>query len=247
MPASGKPAKGSRFRKASRGERLQAVAGRLWSWLFPPEVELPEEARRALLELYPTLDLSRVRFHLGLPHFLRNVADGITLPDVLSLRRCRIYIRPRSWRPAAPGGLGLIAHEAYHALQMQEAGPGLGLVRPFIVLYLACAAGNGFRYSGHPLEDDAYGVAGRSYCPFEEACAASRPLAPIAVRSSGLDFWRRLKVSAPGGALFMPVWLLAWTGATTVLWVAWLLVVSVGAPIAVLAGAAGSLLARIGL
>jgi hypothetical protein len=229
----------------SRGERLRALAGRFWGWLFPPEVELPEDARRVIAELYPTLDLGRVRFHLGLPHFLRNVADGITLPGVLSPRLCRIYIRPRSWRPASPNGLGLLAHEAYHALQMQEAGPGLGLVRPFIVLYLACAAGNGFRYAGHPMEDDAYCVAGRSHCPFEGACAAGQPLAPLAVRSSGLDFWRRLTASAPGGALFMPVWLLAWTGATTVLWGAWLLVVSVGAPIAALTGAVGSLLVRL--
>lgn len=129
---------------------------------------------------------------------------------------------------------------------MQEAGPGLGLVRPFIILYLACAAGNGFRYAGHPMEDDAYRMAGRSSCPFEGACAAGRPLAPIAVQSSGLHFWRRLTASAPGGVLFMPLWLLAWTGATAVLWVAWLLVVSVGAPVAVLLRAAGFLLARIG-
>lgn len=229
---------------ASRGERLQSVAGRFWSWLFPPEVELPEEARRALTELYPTLDLGRVSFHLGLPHFLRNVADGITLPDALSLSRCRIYIRRSSWRPAAPGGLGLIAHEAYHALQMQEAGPGLGLVRPFIILYLACAAGNGFRYLGHPMEDDAYRLAGRSRCPFEKACAAGEPVASLTVRGSDLHFWRKLTASAPGGALFMPLWLLAWTGATAVLWVGWLLVISTGASIAALLRVSGSLFTR---
>lgn len=227
----------------SRGERLRAAAGRLWRWLFPPEVELPEDARRALAELYPTLDLDRVRFHLGLPHFLRGVGSGITLPGVLSPRFCRIYIHPSRWRPASPNGLGLLAHEAYHALQMQEAGPGLGMVRPFIVLYLACAAGNGFRYLGHPMEDDAYRLAGRSRCPFEGACAAGQPIAPLAVRSSNLHFWRKLTASAPGGALFMPVWLLAWTGATAVLWVAWLLVVSLGTSVAALLRAAGSLLA----
>jgi len=45
---------------------------------------------------------------------------------------------------------------------MQETGPGLGLVRPFVLLYLACAAGSGFRYRSHPLEIDAYRVAGWS-------------------------------------------------------------------------------------
>lgn len=230
-----------------RGERLRAGAGRLWRWLFPPEVELPDSARRALAELYPTLDLERVSFHLGLPHFLRNLAmkgaaEGITLPGVFSWRRCRIYIRRSSWHPETPRGLGLIAHEAFHALQMQEGGPGPGLLRPFIPLYLACAAGNGFRYTGHPMEDDAYCVAGRSGSPCDAALTAGASLAPLAVRSSGLCFWRKLAASTPGGALLAPLWLLAWTAAAAVLWIAWLVVVAAGAPVAVLLRAAGSVL-----
>ncbi|HYU34307.1 MAG TPA: hypothetical protein VEW48_19305 [Thermoanaerobaculia bacterium] len=204
----------------SRGERLRTLARGLWRWLFPEEVELPEEARRALAVLYPSLDLARVRFHLGLPHLLRNVATGMTLPGVLSSRLCRIYVQPWSWRPETPDGLDLLAHEAFHALQMQEGGPGLGLVRPFIVLYLACAAGNDFRYSSHPLEVDAYRVAGRSVLSAREEGA---------VETSGLAFWRRLAASAPGGALGAPFWLVAWTGATAVLWIAWLVTVGAGA------------------
>jgi hypothetical protein len=203
----------------SRGARLRSLGRGIWRWLFPEEVELPEEARRALAALYPSLDLDRVRFHRGLPHFLAGVADGITLPGVLSAHLCRIYVQPWSWQPETPDGLDLLAHEAFHALQMQEGGPGLGLVRPFIVLYLACAAGNAFRYSNHPLEVDAYRVAGRSsLSAWEEG----------AVQTSGLAFWRRLAASAPGGALGAPVWLAAWTGATAVLWLAWLLTVGLG-------------------
>jgi hypothetical protein len=212
----------------SRGERLLGRARRLWRWFFPEEVELPEEARRALSALYPALDLGRVRFHRGLPHVLGRMADGITLPGVLSPRRCRIYVQPRCWRPETPDGLGLLAHEAFHALQMQEAGPGLGLVRPFVVLYLACAAGNGFLYRGHPMEDDAYGMAGRRRSRFESACECGGVLEDIAVHTSGLSFWRRLAASAPGGVAGAPVWLLVWTGAAAFLWVGWLLVVGAG-------------------
>jgi hypothetical protein len=213
-----------------QGERLRTQARRLWRRLFPEQVELPEEARRTLAALYPSLDLDRVRFHRGLPHLLAGIAEGITLPGVLSPRLCRIYIQPWSWRPRASDGLDLLAHEAFHALQMQEAGPGLGLIRPFIILYLACAAGNRFRYRGHPMEDDAFCFAGRPGSLFERTCACGGPLDEIAVRSSGLAFWRRLAASVPGGR-FPPwtlVWLLAWTGAAAILWLAWLLVVGAG-------------------
>lgn len=226
----------------SRGERLRTWARRLWRWLFPEEVELPEEARRTLAALYPSLDLGRVRFHRGLPHFLTGVANGITLPGALSPRRCRIYVQPWHWSPGTPDGLDLLAHEAFHALQMQESGPGLGLVRPFIVLYLACAAGNRFLYRGHPMEVDAYHVAGRRSSQFPTACECGGPIEEIAVQTSGLAFWRRLAASAPGGILGAPVWLLAWTGAAALLWVAWLLTVGAGAVTAGTAWISGTIL-----
>jgi len=229
----------------SQGERLRTLARGVWRWLFPEEVELPEEARRTLAALYPSLDLGRVRFHLGLPHFLRNVAQGITLPGVLSPRLCRIYIHPRLWLPQTPEGLDLLAHEAFHALQMQEAGPGLGLVRPFIILYLACAAGNGFLYRRHPMEVDAYRVAGRPGSRFESTCACGGAVEEIAVRTSGLAFWRLLAASAPGGILGAPIWLLAWTGATAILWVAWLTTVGAGALAAGAVWLSGALLSWI--
>lgn len=195
-----------------------------------------------LAALYPSLDLGRVRFHRGLPHFLEGIANGITLPGALSPRLCRIYIEPCHWSPETPHGLDLLAHEAFHALQMQEAGWGLGLVRPFIILYLACAAGNGFLYRGHPMEDDAYCVAGRPGSPFASVCACGGPVEEIAVHASGVAFWRRLAESAPMGRfpLWVLVWLLGWTGATALLWLAWLLTVSVGSLAAGTVWAAGT-------
>lgn len=228
-----------------RGERLRARARRLWRWLFPEEVELPEEAQRTLAVLYPALDLGRVRFHRGLPHFLDRVADGITLPGVLSARRCRIYVQPWCWRPETPDGLDLLAHEAFHALQMQEAGPGPGLVRPFIILYLACAAANGFLYRGHPMETDAYQMAGRPRSRFAETCACGGALEEIAVHTSGVSFWRRLAASAPGGIVGAPVWLLAWIGAVALLWVAWLATVGTGAIAAGAVWLSGAALSRL--
>lgn len=216
------------MRKPSRAERLRR-------WFFPPEVELPEHARRVLRTVYPTLDLKWLRFHLGIPHVFNMFAiQGITMPGRLRPRRARIYIEPRYWDPGSLDGLGLLLHESYHALQIQEAGPGLGFLRPFMILYLACAAGNGFRYAGHPLEDDAYEVAGDIGSRFEstfrkggaeivpEACEC------VATPSSGLAFWRRLAESTPGWrragrwlrilmAPWVALWLLFWISAVAIL------------------------------
>ena len=229
----------------NRAERLQR-------WLFPPEVELPEAARRVLQTVYPTLDLRRLRFHLGIPHFFNLFAiQGITLPGKVFPRRTRVYIEPRFWEPGSVEGLGLLLHEAYHALQLQEAGPGLGLFRPFLVLYLACAAGNGFRYAGHPIEDDAYRLAGDRESLFE-SLFQGREVSPescgcLATPGSGLRFWTWLAASAPGwrrGAgkrlprlLLVPwtaFWLLLWTAVAAVLALAKGLVEGVGAVLVLL-------------
>ncbi|MES1240671.1 MAG: hypothetical protein ABUT39_03535 [Acidobacteriota bacterium] len=208
-------------------------AERLRRWFFPPEVELPEHVRQLVRTIYPTLDLKALRFHLGIPHVFNLFAiQGITLPGRLRPRRARIYVDRQYWDPGSVEGLGLLLHEAYHALQIQEGGPGLGLLRPFLILYLACAAGNGFRYAGHPMEDDAYGLAGDPESRFETTFRAA-DIGPeacecMATPSSGLAFWRRLAESAPGWrragrglrALLTPwvaLWFLFWTSAVAIL------------------------------
>ncbi|HEY0781243.1 MAG TPA: hypothetical protein VGE98_02210, partial [Thermoanaerobaculia bacterium] len=147
---------------------------RLVRRLFPPAVELPPDLRRAVALAYPTLDLGAVRFHLGRPHiFLLVYTEGVTLPAGLFGWPCRsrIYIDPPCWRPETAAGIGLVLHEAFHALQMQETGRGLGMLHPFIVLYLAAGAANRFRYAGHPLETVAYEVAGDEDGRFERLAA----------------------------------------------------------------------------
>jgi hypothetical protein len=218
---------------SSRAERLQR-------WLFPPEVELPEPARRVLRSVYPTLDHRGLRFHLGIPHLFNLFAiQGITLPGKIFPGRTRIYIEPRFWDPGSVDGLGLLLHEAYHALQLQEAGPGIGLLRPFLVLYLACAAGNRFRYGGHPMEDDAYRLAGDPESLFESLFhgkeASPEGCECLATPGSGLRFWERLAESAPGRlpwVLRVPwaaLWLLGWTAIVAILALAKGLVEGVGA------------------
>ena len=227
----------------SRAERLQR-------WLFPPEVELPEPARRVLQSVYPTLDLGSLRFHLGIPHFFKVFAiQGITLPGRVFPRRVRIYIEPRFWQPGSVDGLGLLLHEAYHALQLQEAGPGIGLLRPFLVIYLACAAGNRFRYAGHPMEDDAYRLAGDRESLFESMFHGrpGKEVSPegcecLATPASGLQFWKRLAESAPGGRRlpwlvrvpWAALWLLLWTAIVAVLALAKGVVEGVGAALVLL-------------
>ncbi len=165
------------------GTHLQAAAGRLWRWFFPPAIELPAGLSRLLAFLFPHLDQRTASFHRGFPHLLRLLRNqGITLPGLWPPGRARVYLDPARWDPASLPGLGLVVHEAYHLLQVQQAwrGRGFGLFHPFIVLYVACAAGNRFRYAGHPLETDAYRVAGRPRSLFEcHADPAALPAAPL--------------------------------------------------------------------
>lgn len=183
----------------------------LWHRFFPPRVELPEEARRILAAVYPSLDLGRVTFHRGVPLVLDLAVFPGAIVIPAGMRRGKAYVQPRAWRPDSAAGLSLLVHEAFHALQLQEGGPGLGLVRPFTILYLACSAGNGFRYRGHPMERDAYAVAGLSRSRFDTLMRDDpgrvegrlERLAGLAVRSSGLRFWSKLAGSTPG---FRPLW-----------------------------------------
>ena len=252
------------------GDALRERGQRLWRWFFPPRVPLPEGARRVLCTLYPALDLDAVSFHLGMPHLLRLAGNvAITLPALLAPRRTRVYVEPRYWEPESVEGLGTLAHEAYHALQAQEAGWGLGPFRPFLVLYLACAAANRFRYRGHPMEEDAYRLAGNRRSLFESTFAAAdceameRGSADLAAPSSDLCFWRKLTASTPLVGRFvtperprlwplallgsppLALWLLAWGFAASLVWLARLLVESGGAAAAGLLWGGGRLLASI--
>lgn len=246
------------------GRNLKARARRLWRWFFPEEAALPEEAQKVLETVFPRLDLDAVSFHRGMPHFVRLFrSQAITLPDLLAPRRTRIYFDPPYLDPGSVDGLGTVVHEAYHALQVQESRWGIGPLRPFLVLYFACGAANGFRYHGHPMEDDAYALAGRRRSPFERAACFAPPLevaGRLAVPAAGLEFWGKLARSTPGvGRLLRPgtrrlwlavplafplvaLWLLLWSGAASVAWLARLLVEAVGAVAAGALWTAGSIL-----
>lgn len=234
------------------GEGLAGRAARWRRWLSPPAVELPEGMRRALAEVYPALDLSRVSFHLGIPHvFSLSPKEGITLPAPWPPGGSRVYLDPGHFAPETREGMSLVLHEACHALQVQECGWGVGLAHPFILLYLATAAGNGFRYGGHPLEDDAYRVAGRRGSLFESHCHAHpageeggiepAELAPLVTEASGLAFWGKLARSVPGlaragrpvlwlAAPGIAFWLLFWGAVTALCGLGELLLVGVGKP-----------------
>ncbi len=194
------------------GDRLCEAGRSVWHWAFPPRVETPPGLASLLAAVYPRLDLSRVDFRLGMPHVLRlGPYEAITLPEAFGVRRVGIYVRPRSFRTDEVEGLGILVHEAYHALQIQEmlGGWGLGLVRPFPVLYLACAAANGFGYDGHPIETDAYLHAGRRASRFDRSCRACSEAGEefstsalfgraddLVVATSGIEFWRKSGRSA---------------------------------------------------
>lgn len=233
---------------------LRETGVRLWRWLFPPEIELPAGARRVIAALLPGLDLGRVAFHLGMPHLTRHTGSvAITLPGLLS-RRVHIYVDPRHWEPGSPEGLGTLVHEACHALQAQESGWLWGPFQPFLILYFAAGAANRFRYRGHPMEEAAYRLAGRSGSRFESTfgpwrddfAALEERCCHLATPASGVRFWRDLARSTPfvrglaaaeplpftsAALLLLPVaaWLLLWSGAVAVAWLALLAFEGAGA------------------
>jgi hypothetical protein len=238
------------------GERLQARARRLWRWLFPARIEPPPEVTRILRAVYPTLDLGAVSFHLGVPHLFRRLGSAaIVLPHPLISRRTCVYVEPGAWDPGSVEGLGTLIHEGCHALQAQEAGRGFGPFRPYLVLYFALGAANGFRYAGHPMETGAFELAGRRGSRFETTFAGTRPVeaeaierAGLVISSSGVRFWRGLARSLPFSPLalpLLPLWLLAWAGAVFLAWTARLLVEGAGAAVAILLGWSGALLSSI--
>jgi hypothetical protein len=221
---------------------LEALGRRLWRWLFPERVEPPAEAMALLRAVYPTLDLGAVWFHRGIPHLIRRLgSQAIVIPALLARRRTCVYFTPDAWDLPSPARLGTLVHEGYHALQVQDAGWGFALFRPFVILYFARGGANAFRYRGHPMEEDAYGVAGESRSRFETACARGE-VAPagLAVAASGVRFWRDLAASVPLAPLtpvalaraLLPLWLLVWTLAAFLVWLARLAVETAGAAIA---------------
>ena len=177
-----------------------------------------------LRAVYPTLDLGAVAFHHGIPHLIRRLGgQAIVIPALFARRRTCIYFSPDAWDFRSPA-LGTLVHEVYHALQVQDAGWGFAPFRPFVILYFARGAANGFRYRGHPMEEAAYKVAGESRSRFERACVRGEvEPARLAVAASGVRFWRDLGASvplAPAGLAraVLPLWLLAWTLASLLAW-----------------------------
>jgi hypothetical protein len=190
---------------------------------------------RLLRAVFPTLDLEAVSFHRGIPHLIRTFGCGaITIPALFARRRTCIYLRPKVWDPESVEGLGTLVHEAFHAFQAQEAGWGAGPFRPFILLYFAAGAANGFRYRGHPMEEEAYRLAGRPDSRFEAAFSGMEWPDPagvervgLAVRVAGPRFWPAFVRGVPPA--LVPIWFLAWTAAVALVWMGRLLVEIIGA------------------
>lgn len=190
------------------GRRLEAAGERVRSWFFPEPVPLTPELERMFGIVYPRLDPRRFSFHRGFPHFVKlSPNQAITLPATFSTRQVRVYIHPDYWQPESLRGRGLFLHEAFHILQVQDVwqGRGLGFLRPFTVLYFACGAANRFRYAGHPMETDAYRIAGYPSSLFEQTAPDPFELdhfctscGEVVTPASGIDFWGKLVASTPG-------------------------------------------------
>jgi hypothetical protein len=204
-------------------DALKAASTDVWHWFFPRKIDPPDCLLDLLRFIYPTVDWSRVSFFDGWPHVLGFSPNAaITLPATYSLSRIHVHFKPGRWNPCTCPGVGLIVHEGFHVLQIQDAvgGWGPGFARPFIAQYLACWAANGFSYDGHPMEEAAYAVAGRNTSLFESCCTPGRlpcdcaadPPSPnpaglgqfqascghVVQQTSGINFWTDMAACTPG-------------------------------------------------
>ena len=112
---------------------------------------------------FPSVRWEDVRFHEGIPLILRPMpASAMVLPCAWHPRRVHVHLGAHD--PATPAGRAVLLHEAVHVQQCQDLGPGLGLLRPFVVAYLAWVPFHGTGRS-HPLEVPAYARDGREMAP----------------------------------------------------------------------------------
>jgi len=118
----------------------------------------PADLNRLLQGLFPELNTGALFWYHGLPWFMGPFkwVSGITLPGAFSRHEVWIYLR--IWEPSDPDWVALAVHEAYHALQMQEAAQHFrwrfGTWHPFLWHYLASWMKHGYRR--HPLEMPAF-------------------------------------------------------------------------------------------
>ncbi len=119
-------------------ERLYKQVEKLFRHVFPKQI-IPDKGTLKLLEqIYPSLNLSKVHFFDGLPWFIGDAyVSGIAMPGTYNTDKVHIYLK--KYNPRTQGGLAIIVHELFHALQYQDLykAKGIGLMRLFIVHYLS--------------------------------------------------------------------------------------------------------------
>lgn len=161
-----------------------------WYWLFPEKVELPEPIQLWLNELFPQLDLKRVKYYKGLPPIIKmNNPGAIVLPSFWGFRNIKVYFKDGP-DFCSSRGIGLIAHEMVHVRQYLDfaGGYGLGFARLFMMPYLLSAIKG---YRNIPLEIEAYDFGDQ----VEDAlklgklpCDCANEM--IKTNPNGLDFWK---------------------------------------------------------
>lgn len=178
--------------------------------VHPRPVAPSADLNRLLGGLFPELNTGVVYWYHGLPWFMRSFkwVSGITLPATFSRQGISIYLRP--WEPSDPDWVALAVHEAYHALQMQEASRAFrwhaSTWHPFLWHYLASWMRHGYRR--HPLEMPAFAYEADFRDAFEERENPDAWDDPeqLAVRASPVP--KRMVRQQAGYAYRDPLWLL---------------------------------------
>lgn len=151
---------------------------RLYRWVFPETIQRTADVNQLLEKLYPTINWDKVRFHKGMPWFMvGNFAHAIVLPATWHYQRIHAYFSQYDTHTSR--GLSTVVHESFHVLQYQDTGRGIGLLRGFLVYYLAdyfqllfkygfkksWMTANDLAYREHPMEIPAH-MQDDEFCSF---------------------------------------------------------------------------------
>ena len=108
-------------------------------------IPLPPDFIRRYQRFFPTVDLKKVRVHIGIPRKLAKLA-GIPHPAAVSYRN-RIYVDPNYADLRSAEGRRLILHELRHVAQWKAFGDEL---------YTSYQKAHSHGYWRNPYERDAY-------------------------------------------------------------------------------------------
>ena len=140
---------------------------------------LPPHAQAILAILFPTLEVTRIRWLEGIPRLFRFGQTAITLGAPSPRRTADVFFAPGHFDASTCTGLALLVHETAHVWQVRgmARGRGFWIVRLFYLRYVADWIRHGLRHDRIRYEREASSLE-RRFLEAARAVARARPDQP---------------------------------------------------------------------